>query len=228
MQAHKHPWTKRCQSSGTAILPLQHEHRRFKTHSRSLGCNSAESSLDCPTGPVQFSSGLEYRRETENVTGDPLANMGLLHADYDPPTSAASFNVKGGLCGRRWHPYSRISHSLKCLKSRPPTESQTTTRLVESNAWKVGGQWAPVEDFRIRVTDATSVRAPNLTELDSPRCRRTDWFTMIPVVRLISTRVQPPGRPTAPRLGFRQITRTPAFWKLGSKMSWATQISSRK
>ena len=46
----------------------------IKTHSRSLGRNSAESSSICPAGPVSFSSGLEYREKHEKVTQDPLAS----------------------------------------------------------------------------------------------------------------------------------------------------------
>ena len=37
-----------------------------------------------------------------------------------------------------------------------------------TNTWKLGAQWAPSDDFRFRIMRASSVRAPNLTELDSP------------------------------------------------------------
>jgi iron complex outermembrane receptor protein len=120
-----------------------------------------------PDGPVQFSSGLEFRRETENVTGDPLANMGLLHADYDPPTSAASFDVKEAFV-ETLVPVLRDEPFAKVLEVEAADRVSDYNTVGRTNAWKLGAQWAPVEDFRIRVMDATSVRAPNLTELDSP------------------------------------------------------------
>ena len=120
-----------------------------------------------PDGPVQFSSGLEYRRETQNVRGDPVDALGLTHANYDPATSAASFDVKEAFV-EALAPVLTDRPFAKVLEVEAADRVSFYNTVGRTNAWKLGVQWAPVEDFRLRITDATSVRAPNLTELDSP------------------------------------------------------------
>lgn len=42
-----------------------------------------------------------------------------------------------------------------------------------TNAWKVGGEWAPVQDVRFRALYQRAVRAPNLNEIGNPRTNGT-------------------------------------------------------
>lgn len=46
-----------------------------------------------------------------------------------------------------------------------------TSGTVET--WKVGLNYAPVRKFRVRVTRSRDIRAPNITELDSPLSETT-------------------------------------------------------
>ncbi len=156
-----------------AANPQALQYFHYNTHTdiqntqQVAGAQLSGKLFELPGGSVQFSSGLEYRRETENVTGDPLANTGVLHADYDPPSSAASFDVKEAFV-EALVPVLTDKPFAKVLEIEAADRVSQYNTVGQTNAWKVGGQWAPVDDFRIRVTDATSVRAPNLTELDSP------------------------------------------------------------
>src|SRR5260221_2171415 len=118
-------------------------------------------------GPVRFSTGVEYRRETEKVRGDPVANLGLLHANYEPKSSAASFNVKEAFAEGLFPILANVPFA-KVLEVDVADRVSDYNTVGRTNAWKVGAEWAPIADFRFRGTVAKAVRAPNLTELDSP------------------------------------------------------------
>ena len=121
--------------------------------------------FDLPDGAVQIALGAEYRKETTKAVPDPLSAMGELWRDTDNPVDA-SFDVKEVfgevlvpiLSGRRFAEELSLEGAVRF--SDYNTIGTTTT-------WKLGAQWAPVNDIRFRVTRSRSVRAPNLAELYS-------------------------------------------------------------
>ena len=119
-----------------------------------------------PAGDLAISAGVEYRKEGQTVTADGLGSEGLLFNPYNP-SSYGAFTVKEGF----------VEALVPILKDQPfakALEAETAVRLSDydtighTKAWKLGGQWAPTEDVRFRITRSSSVRAPNLTELFSP------------------------------------------------------------
>jgi iron complex outermembrane recepter protein len=46
-----------------------------------------------------------------------------------------------------------------------------------TNTYKIGGEWAPVSDFRVRASYSRAVRAPNIAELFAPRAVALDGST---------------------------------------------------
>ena len=122
--------------------------------------------FDLPAGPLSFSSGLEYRRETQKVTQDPLASEDLLFFSYGP-SSEAAFNVKEAFV-EALVPILKDEPFAKVLEFEAADRISDYDTVGRTNAWKLGAQWAPSDDFRFRIMRASSVRAPNLTELDSP------------------------------------------------------------
>lgn len=122
--------------------------------------------LQMPAGALAVSAGVEYRKEGQTVTADGLGSENLLFNPYNP-SSYGAFSVKEGF----------VEALVPILKDQPfakALEAETAVRFSDydtighTKAWKLGGQWAPTEDIRFRITRSSSVRAPNLTELFSP------------------------------------------------------------
>lgn len=119
--------------------------------------------FELPGGPVGFAVGGEYRKEKSSFVADDLAAQGLtftnslgdtkgdfdvweLFAEVDVPILAdMPFAYRLGVNGAfRYSDYSSIG---------------------STDAWKVGGEWAPVRDITFRGTYSKAVRAPNIGEL---------------------------------------------------------------
>ena len=121
-----------------------------------------------PAGPVGFAAGFEYREETARFDPD-----GLLQSDRHDggvptlPTSGA-FQV--------WEGYVELAVPLladmpliDALNIEGGVRVSDYDSIGNTLAWRAGGDWVPVEGLRIRSVFARSVRAPNITELFSPR-----------------------------------------------------------
>jgi outer membrane receptor protein involved in Fe transport len=134
-----------------------------------------------PGGPVGLVAGFEYRKDTSkfevptslngvpgDTTGINLLRDGLtfLNALQDESGSVKVFEGFGEI-------------SLPLLKDTPFAKELSVDAAIRvahySNknvgtvyAWKVGGQYAPIRDIRLRVNYAQSVRAPGVTELFGP------------------------------------------------------------
>ena len=131
--------------------------------------------FDLPAGPLSFSSGLEYRRETQKVTQDPLgAQEGAFFFTYGP-SSEAAFNVKEGFV-EALVPILNDKPFAKVLQFEAADRVSDYDTIGRTNAWKLGAQWAPSDDFRFRIMRASSVRAPNLTELYSPGTTSAGYY----------------------------------------------------
>lgn len=130
------------------------------------GAQLTGSVFELPAGPVQLATGLEYRKETLSVQEDPLA-VGRLLQRAIGSSLEADFNVKEA--------FAEVLVPL--LANRPFVRELSVEGAVRYSdyntvgntlAWKLGAQYAPIDDVRLRVTNSRSVRAPNLAELSSP------------------------------------------------------------
>ncbi|MCI4592305.1 TonB-dependent receptor [Sphingobium sp. BYY-5] len=123
--------------------------------------------FELPGGPVGFSIGGEYRRETNRYDLDDLTQAGYAFYNAIPAFTAPSFQVK--------EVYGELRVPL--LKDIPFIRELTLTgsgRIADykgatGTVYAYGGgiDWRPVEDVRFRGTYSRSVRAPNLSELYS-------------------------------------------------------------
>jgi outer membrane receptor protein involved in Fe transport len=123
-------------------------------------------SLGWGADPIGVNLGVEYRREFSEATPDVLTQQGLNANNKIPPTSG-KFNVKEAFAEAivpivADKPF---FHSLS-LKGAVRVSDYSTVGTVYS--YNFGGEWAPVEDIRFRVTRAQTVRAPNINELFGP------------------------------------------------------------
>jgi outer membrane receptor protein involved in Fe transport len=117
--------------------------------------------------PLAFAIGGEYRSESSDSRGDPLAQHP--GATFNPGAQDVSgtFNVKE-VFGEISQilvsdkPFiSELSVDAAIRQSHYSTAGDTTT-------WKYGGVYAPFDSLRFRGTYAFAVRAPNIGELFAP------------------------------------------------------------
>jgi outer membrane receptor protein involved in Fe transport len=124
--------------------------------------------FNLPGGPIGFSVGGEYRRETAYFREDPLVEQGYTFYNAIPEFDPTAFEVK--------EVYGELR--LPILKDLPFAESLTITPAGRISDYKgsagttytynLGGDWAPIHDIRFRANYARAVRAPNLADLYTP------------------------------------------------------------
>lgn len=123
--------------------------------------------FELPGGPVAFSIGGEYRRETVRYDLDDLTQAGYAFYNAIPSFTAPKFEVKEAFA----------ELSIPLLKDMPLFQELTITgsgRVSDYNgatgttyAYGIEGVWRPIQDIRFRGSYNRAVRAPNLTELYS-------------------------------------------------------------
>ncbi|HYW17034.1 MAG TPA: TonB-dependent receptor [Allosphingosinicella sp.] len=125
------------------------------------------SFFELPGGPVAFSVGGEYRRETLRYDLDDLTQGGYAFYNAIPSFTSPSFEVKEA--------FAEISIPL--LKDMPLFQELTISgsgrisdyKGATGTVYTYGGEitWRPIEDIRFRGSYNRAVRAPNLSELFS-------------------------------------------------------------
>ncbi|MES2289640.1 MAG: TonB-dependent receptor [Pseudomonadota bacterium] len=123
--------------------------------------------FELPGGPVGFSVGAEYRRETLSYDLDPTTQAGYSFYNAIPSFVAPSFEVKEA--------FGELS--VPIVKDVPFFKELTLTgsgRVADYKggtgtvyAYSGGVEWAPVSDIRFRGAYSRSVRAPYLGDLYS-------------------------------------------------------------
>ncbi|WP_241659482.1 TonB-dependent receptor domain-containing protein [Sphingomonas glacialis] len=134
------------------------------------GYVSGDSSqlFSLPGGPVAFSIGGEYRRETLKYTLDPVTQAGYNFYNAIQSFNAPSFEVKEAFGELRLP----IVKDLPLLRELSVTGSGRVSDYKGSvgtvYTYSVGGTYKPITDFGFRGSYSTSVRSPYLGDLYSP------------------------------------------------------------
>ncbi len=123
--------------------------------------------FNLPGGPVAFSLGAEYRRETLAYDLDDLTQEGYAFYNAIPSFSSPAFEVKE-LFGEIQLPMLRDApffHELTLRANGRISDYKGKT----GTTYTYGGEvmWKPIEDIGFRGTYARAVRAPNLADLYS-------------------------------------------------------------
>lgn len=121
-----------------------------------------------PGGPVGFSLGGEYRRETNFFQADPFVEQGYTFYNALATFNPTSFEVKEA--------FGEIL--LPVLKDLPLVSSLTLNAAGRVSDYKgsagtvytynLAGEYSPIQDIKFRANYGRAVRAPNLSELYSP------------------------------------------------------------
>ncbi|HEX4736475.1 MAG TPA: TonB-dependent receptor [Allosphingosinicella sp.] len=124
--------------------------------------------FNMPGGPIGFSVGAEYRRETAESHADPLSASGGTFFNAFPTFSPPAFAVRE-VFGELNIPILKdkpFFHELSV--SGAARYSHYNTSAGNTWAWNVNGVWSPVSDIRLRGNYSRSVRVPTLNDLFSP------------------------------------------------------------
>ena len=131
-----------------------------------------------PGGPVQFSFGGEYRRETSAFNpSDNLVNNRFVA--FTEPTlvvpSGGSFDVKEAF-GELNAPLLQGQRFAETLAVGAAYRYSHYSTIGDTNTWQVNGVYAPVRDISFRGSYGEAVRAPNIAELFQPASGDSNFF----------------------------------------------------
>ncbi|MDP9086911.1 MAG: TonB-dependent receptor [Pseudomonadota bacterium] len=135
--------------------------------------------FELPGGPVQFSFGGEYRKETSRF--DPSANLvNSRFYEYDEPSlvlpSNGAFDVKEAF-GELNVPLLKDTRFAKTLSFGAAGRYSRYSTVGNTQTWQFNGVYAPVRDITFRGSYGNAVRAPNIGELFQPRFSSSNFFT---------------------------------------------------
>ena len=127
-----------------------------------------EGLFSLPGGPVGWAVGGEYREETFDFRpSDALAQGALLGFNSAPPISGG-FDVYD-VFAEFYAPILADVPFAELLAVEGAVRVSDYSTVGKVEAYKIGGEWSPVEGLRFRTLFNTAVRAPNIGELFSPQ-----------------------------------------------------------
>ena len=123
-----------------------------------------------PGGPVQFSFGGEYRRESSQFS--PSANfINGAFLEYNQPTlvsgAGGHFDVKEAF-GELNAPILQGRRFAETLSIGAEYRFSSYSTIGHTDTWQLNGVYAPVRDISLRGSYGKAVRAPNIQELFQP------------------------------------------------------------
>ena len=121
---------------------------------------------ELPAGYVQMAFGVDYRKEEQIVTGDPITNAGLtssstlldFDADFDVTEAFIEFNV----------PLIADRPGVKFLDLASAFRLADYSTIGNVSSWNFGLSYAPNDNIMFRGQISQAQRAPDILELFSP------------------------------------------------------------
>ena len=127
--------------------------------------------LKLPTADsgLQANFGAEWRSEYSNFLPDYEVQQGNAGGGGGPvPPIVGSFNVKEAFTEMRL-PLAQHQPGAEDLSLEAGYRYSKYSEGFDTNTFKVGLEWAPVRDIRVRASYQRAVRAPNIGELYTPQ-----------------------------------------------------------
>ncbi|WP_417450474.1 TonB-dependent receptor domain-containing protein [Kordiimonas sp.] len=129
-----------------------------------VGATIAGSLVELPGGDLGFAAGVEYRKESANTQPDTFLATGDIDGFNAGQPTSGSYDVKeiyletvvpilSGVAGAQ---YLGIEAGIRF-------SDYSTAGGVTS--YKIGGEWRPIDDIKVRGLYQHAVRAPNVQEL---------------------------------------------------------------
>lgn len=132
----------------------------------------SEALFSLPAGPISFALGYEWRRETSSFTPDNYTAAGLTFGTLDSRSGPTNPSF-GQYDVSEYFVEAKIP-IVEDLPFAERVELRTAYRYSDydpygsTDAWTVGGLWAPVSTLSVRATLSEAVRVPNIGEAFAP------------------------------------------------------------
>ena len=117
-------------------------------------------------GGIGWALGFEYREEDFSFRPDDNLGTGNLLGFNSAPPLSGGFDVYD-IFGEVYIPILADAPFADILAVEAAFRASDYSTAGSTETYKVGGEWAPVEDIRFRALFNTAVRAPNINELFS-------------------------------------------------------------
>lgn len=146
---------------GDALTYVQAPSMRTATiEQKVIGANISGELFELPAGYVAMAAGFEYREEYSFAAFDALQQRGLNASNATPPTEG-EFDVTEF--------YAEFEVPiLESLNFKGAARTSDYSTVGGTLSWNAGLNWQPIDSLRLRVIQAQSTRAPNISELYQP------------------------------------------------------------
>lgn len=153
--------------------------------------------------PGAFVVGLEYRKETSKARPDQNLIEGNSIGFGSSTPIDAQYDVKEAYAELKLPIVSDVAFArelnleagVRYAKYKNRVKTLGVGNSYSNWSWKVGGDWKPVDDLRIRAMYQRAVRAPNINEIGQPKTPSTGDATFDPCAE-----GNPVGNPTLTQL----------------------------
>jgi iron complex outermembrane receptor protein len=117
--------------------------------------------------PVGISIGGDYRQEHATSVPDANTASGNLVGFNSSTPVSGGFRVAEGF-GELAIPIITDMEFAKDLSLKAAYRFSSYDKAGDVSTYRIGGQWAPIDDFKVRASYDRAVRAPNVSELFTP------------------------------------------------------------
>ena len=182
-------WRRFDQQRHESLL-WRHLLARLRTNSGTYAANISGSPFSTWAGPVSIATGVEHRRDSVAAEVDAFSAARAWVTVNDQPLSGAVDVTEG-----------YIETVVPLLTEKPfarNLEVNGAVRLTDYSSsgnvttWKVGVNYTPVTDLRLRATRSRDIRAANINELFSGQSQFRNTITN-PLTNLSATTTQLTG-----------------------------------
>jgi iron complex outermembrane receptor protein len=142
-----------------------------------FGANLRGEIFSTWAGPIAAATGVEYRKEDEVVTVDPIGAVGGFFSANNSPYSGDYYVSEAYV--EAIVPLARNKTLGKLIDLNLAYRYADYSTVGGMDAWKVGVVWEPTDSVRFRVTQSRDIRAPAINELYGPGAPVTNNITMI-------------------------------------------------
>jgi outer membrane receptor protein involved in Fe transport len=123
--------------------------------------------------PIAVAFGAEWRRSSAATRGDAASqtNGEILGTGAPVPDRNGQFEMREAFAEVAVPLIENLPfvHSLNLEGGYRQTEFKAAGRKSQYGSYKLGGDWSPIEDVRVRVMYQRATRAPNIGELFNPQ-----------------------------------------------------------
>lgn len=123
--------------------------------------------IELPGGPIGLAGGFEYREEEFDFDPSQDLASGNIAGFNGAPPVAGSFDVYD-IYGEFYAPLLADAPFADLLAIEGAYRYSDYSSVGGVEAYKIAGEWAPVDQLRFRTSFNTAVRAPNVVELFLP------------------------------------------------------------